>query len=54
MPAASKGDALLRCSGQDYVEAIAQLALYPPGREALLRDPTVVEALQQVMRAHKM
>ena len=33
---------------QDFAEAIAQLAMFPPGREALLQDPTVVEALQQV------
>eukprot|EP01048_Picozoa_sp_COSAG05_P036581 COSAG05_NODE_16560_length_343_cov_0.844262_1_plen_84_part_01 len=33
---------------QDFAEAIAQLAMYPPGREALLRDPTVAEALRQV------
>lgn len=34
---------------RDYAQAIAQLALYPPGREALLQDPTVVPALQQVV-----
>jgi hypothetical protein len=33
---------------QDFVEAIAQLAMFTPGREALLQDPTVAEALQQV------
>ena len=33
---------------QDFAEAIAQLAMFPPGREALLQDPAVVEALQQV------
>ena len=36
------------CSLQDFTEAIAQLAMYPPGREALLQDPTVAEALHQV------
>jgi hypothetical protein len=35
-------------SGQDFAEAIAQLAMFPPGREALLLDPTVAEALRQV------
>ena len=34
---------------QDFAEAIAQLAMFPPGREALLQDPTVAEALQQVV-----
>jgi hypothetical protein len=33
---------------QDFAEAIAQLAMFPSGREALLHDPTVAEALQQV------
>jgi hypothetical protein len=33
---------------QDFAEAIAQLAMYPPGREALLQDPSVAEALHQV------
>ena len=33
---------------RDVAEAIAQLAMFPPGRTALLQDPTVVEALQQV------
>jgi hypothetical protein len=33
---------------RDFAEAIAQLALFEPGRAALLRDPTVAEALQQV------
>jgi hypothetical protein len=36
------------CSGQDFAEAIAQLAMYPPGREALLQDPTVAASLEQV------
>ena len=38
------------CCGciQDFAEAIAQLAMFPPGREALLSDPSVAEALQQV------
>lgn len=36
---------------QDFAEAIAQLAMYPRGREALLHDPTVAEALQQVVAA---
>ena len=34
---------------RDFAEAIAQLALYLPGREALRRDPAVAEALQQVI-----
>lgn len=33
---------------QDFAEAIAQLAMFPRGREALLCDATVAEALQQV------
>ena len=33
---------------QDFAEAIAQLAMYPPGRDALLENPNVAEALQQV------
>ena len=33
---------------RDYAEAIAQLSMFPPGREALLRDPAVMPALQQV------
>ncbi len=33
---------------RDFAEAIAQLAMFPPGREALQRDPVVAEALQQV------
>lgn len=33
---------------QDFAEAIAQLAMYLPGREALLQDPTVADALRQV------
>ena len=34
---------------QDFAEAIEQLAVYPPGREALLQDPGVVDALQEVV-----
>jgi hypothetical protein len=33
---------------RDFAEAIAQLAMFAPGREALLQDQTVTEALQQV------
>ena len=33
---------------QDAAEAIEQLAVYPPGREALLQDPTVLDALREV------
>jgi hypothetical protein len=33
---------------QDVAEAIAQLAMFPPGREALLQGPTAAAALQQV------
>ena len=33
---------------QDAAEAIEQLAVYPPGREALLHDPSVMDALQEV------
>ena len=33
---------------RDFTEAFAQLAVYPPGREALLQDPNAVEALRQV------
>ena len=33
---------------QDFAEAIAQLAMFPPGREALLHDQTVLPALQQL------
>ena len=36
------------CCTQDFSEAIAQLAVYGPGRAALLQDPSVSEALQQV------
>ena len=38
---------MLLC-GQDFAEAIAQIAMYPPGRDALLQDPAVSEALHQV------
>eukprot|EP01051_Picozoa_sp_SAG22_P020420 SAG22_NODE_4123_length_1377_cov_1.038341_1_plen_95_part_10 len=31
---------------RDFAEAIAQLAMFPPGREALQRDPKVADALQ--------
>lgn len=34
---------------QDFAEAIAQLAMFSPGREALLLDSSVVQALQQVV-----
>lgn len=33
---------------QDFAEAIAQVATFPPGREALLQDSTVTEALRRV------
>ncbi len=33
---------------QHHAECLAQLALFPPGREALLQDPSVSEALQAV------
>ena len=33
---------------RDFAEAIAQLAMYPPGRQLLLQDPDVAEALTQV------
>ena len=33
---------------QDAAKAIEQLAVYPPGREALLHDPSVTDALQEV------
>ena len=33
---------------QDVAEAIAQIAMFPPGRDALLQDPTVAGALKQV------
>jgi hypothetical protein len=33
---------------QDFAEAIAQLAMYPAGRNALLENPNVAEALQRV------
>ena len=39
---------MLRSSSQDFAEAIEQLAVYPPGREALLQDPTVLDALREV------
>ena len=39
---------MLRSSSQDFAEAIEQLAVYPPGREALLQDPSVMDALQEV------
>ena len=32
-----------------HAECFAQLAVFPPGREALLRDPAVGEALQVVV-----
>jgi hypothetical protein len=38
-------------SAQDFAETIAQLAMFPPGREALLQDLTVAEALHQVAAA---
>ena len=36
------------CSAQDFAEAIAQLAVFPPGCEALREDPATAEALQRV------
>ena len=33
---------------QHHAECLAQLALFPPGREALLQNPSVSEALQAV------
>eukprot|EP01050_Picozoa_sp_SAG11_P016558 SAG11_NODE_2274_length_3591_cov_3.168671_3_plen_456_part_00 len=36
------------CAAKDFAEAIAQLAMYPPGRDALVGSPNVAEALQQV------
>ncbi len=33
---------------RDAAEALQQLSVYPPGREALLADPTVSEALSEV------
>jgi hypothetical protein len=33
---------------QDIAEAIAQLAMFPRGREALLQDPSMADALRQV------
>ncbi len=41
-------DAFAPAVQRDFTEAITQLAMFPPGREALLRDPTVAEALRQV------
>ena len=40
---------MMLCCVQDFAEAIAQVAMFAPGREALLQDPTVAEALQQVV-----
>jgi len=34
---------------RDFAEAIAQLAMYPPGADALRQDPSVAEALRQVV-----
>jgi hypothetical protein len=34
---------------QDVAETIAQIAVFPPGREALLEDPTVATVLNQVV-----
>ena len=34
---------------QDAAEAIEQLAVYPPGREALLQEPSVMDALREVV-----
>ena len=36
---------------QHHAECLAQLALFPPGRDALLQDPSVSEALQAVAEA---
>ena len=33
---------------RDFAETIAQLAMFSPGRDALLQDPSVAEALQRV------
>lgn len=33
---------------RDYAEAIAQLVMFPPGKEACLQNPTVAEALRHV------
>ena len=33
---------------QDFAEALQQLAVYPPGREELLKDPAVAQALHEV------
>ena len=33
---------------RDYAEAIAQLVMFPPGKEACLQNPAVAEALRHV------
>ena len=33
---------------RDFAEAIQQLSAFPPGRDALLQDPSVTEALREV------
>ena len=33
---------------RNYSEALQQLALFPPGREAILQEPSIVKALQEV------
>ena len=38
----------IRCHFQDFTEALEQLAVFRAGREALLQDPTVAQALEQV------
>ena len=36
---------------KDYAECLQQLSLFPEGREAMIRDPAVIEALRELVSA---
>ena len=46
--AASTFESVKAAVQRDAAEALQQLTVYPPGRAALLADPTVAEALSEV------
>ena len=50
-PRAGLPDAMITWLQTMHTDCLAQLAVFPEGRDALLADPAVVEALQQVKGA---
>ena len=50
-PRAAMADELKTWCQEHHIECLAQLAVYEPAREALLKDPAVVPALQAVAEA---